>query len=129
MRRTLASLGALLLVLPGGAWAQDIGQNHGSLISPWRIIASLAFCLVLGGAAIFMLRRYSRWGNGAPSRANPIQRLRVVEQRHLGPQRSICLIEIDGHGYAAIFAAQAVSLVTLPREPSLRDVVAGEPAP
>jgi len=103
-----------LLVLASTAQAQALGQGGSEVtISPWRVIASLALCLALGATAIYALRR--RFGLGGDSLHKGLlgKRIRLVEQQYLGPQRSICLVEIDGKTYAALFAPQAAALVPL----------------
>lgn len=95
------------------AWAQAIGQTDQSLVSPWRVAAALVFCLVLGAGAIMVLRRRFGSARGAFPGTGATKRIRLLEQHYLGPQRSICLIEIDDRSYAAVFAAQAVSLVPM----------------
>lgn len=108
---------ALCLALAGtAAHAQEIGQNAAASISPWRVVSSLVLCLALGAVAIFALRR--RYGlNRLPLLGGEVpRRIKVIEQQALGPQRSLCLVEIDGCAYAALFAPQTATLVALASE-------------
>ena len=117
----LFSIALCLALTEAAAHAQAIGQNAATSISPWRVVASLMLCLALGAAAIFALRR--RYGlNRLPLLGGEVlRRIKVVEQQTLGPQRSLCLVEIDGRAYAALFAPQTATLVALASE------TAGEP--
>lgn len=114
MKSALPSL-LLFLALAAPAQAQAIGQAGDSGVSLWRVLLALLLCLGLGAAAVLVLRRHA--GRGLPFAALaggvPERRIRVVEQHYLGPQRSICLIEIDGRSYVALIAGQAASVMAL----------------
>jgi Flagellar biosynthesis protein, FliO len=114
MRLPYILAGFVLLLLGQAAPAQTLAQGSGGIdISPWRVIASLVLCLALGGGAIYALRRRFGILPLASATGPSTKRIRLVEQQYLGPQRSICLIEIDGQTYAALFAPQATALMPL----------------
>lgn len=113
MRRYLAFAPIFQAAFAHPALAQTIGQGSGVDVSIWRVLLSLLFCLALGACAIFLLR--GRFGSGRTRLlgSNGSRRIKLAEQQFLGPQRYICLIEIDGRPYAALFAPQAATLVPL----------------
>lgn len=113
LRSVPALIMTLLAAAAQPAQAQAIGQVATYSVSPWRIVASLMLCLALGAAAIFALRRRYGLGRLPLMGSEAARRIKVIEQQPLGPQRSICLIEIDGRGYAALFAPQTATLVPL----------------
>lgn len=111
----------IFVTVPQAAQAGTLGGGAGAAISVWRVIGALVLCLVLGTAAIFMLRRRYGFGAGGPLRAPPSRRIRVIEQQGLGPQRSLTLVEIDRRTYAALIAPGGASLVALDDGPDWQE--------
>lgn len=85
-----AAVSALLAAVPAGA-AEQAGQF--SLVGPMlQMIASLA--LVVG--IIFLFSHFaSRWMKHVAPGGMP-RYIRIVETRHLGPKKSLMLIEVGG---------------------------------
>lgn len=116
LRPTASKVVALVVIaIPQTAYAAPVGEGTGLAVSPWRVIGSLLLCLVLGAAAIFLLRRHYGLGRGSALRAPADRRIRVIEQQGLGPQRSLSLIEIDRQAYVALIAPGSATLVALER--------------
>jgi flagellar biogenesis protein FliO len=77
--------------------------------SIWRIISSLIFCLLLGAGVIFALRRKLPFANLYNKPGD--QRLRLLEQLSLTPQRSVYLISLDEEEYLLVFSHQGTSIL------------------
>lgn len=58
----------------------------------WRLVASLAFVLVVGGGVFYATRRWRR----APDKGGQNARIEMMHQFHVGPRRSIALIRVAG---------------------------------
>lgn len=106
------ALSIALVTLASDARAQTLGQAAGGTgVSPWRVLAALLLCAALAVVAVVVLRR--RYGTPGPflgALAQP-KRIQVIEQQYLGPQRSLCLIAIDGEEYLCLFTAQTATMV------------------
>jgi hypothetical protein len=120
MKRSLVLALTFQLGLAGPALAQTLGQGGGVEVSLWRVLLSLFFCVGLGAAAVYLLRKQMMqgrlelpWKRLGFAQPEVQRRIRVADQQFLGPQRSIYLIEIDGEPYAALFAPQAATLIPL----------------
>ncbi len=66
--------------------------------SPWelfrKMMLSVVVVIVLGGAALYVSRKV------LPRLANaPGKRVRIIETTHLGPRRSVHLLEVDNHRF------------------------------
>ncbi len=107
---------AMLMVTSQPALAQVIGQGGGVDVSIWRVVLSLMFCLALGAGAVLLLRRHFAPGQSGLRRGTAERRIKLVDQQFLGQQRSICLVEIDGKPFAALFSPQAASLLPLDQQ-------------
>jgi flagellar biogenesis protein FliO len=66
------------------------------------------FCIALAAGAIFALRR--KLPTGTLFKRVGADRLKLVDQILLGPQRGVYLIELDGKEYLALFSQQGASL-------------------
>jgi flagellar biogenesis protein FliO len=97
------------------ASAQQLAQGDGVEISVWRVIVSLLFCIALAAGAIFALRR--KLPHNSLFKRTDAQRLKLVEQISLGPQRGVYLIDLDGEEYLALLTQQGVSLTALGTAP------------
>lgn len=91
------------------AVAQRLGQGTGTDISIWRVILAMLFCLALGGAAIFVLRR--RFRGVRPRAFGRDRRLHLVENIRLSHQVDLCIVSRDGHEYLIVASPQGVTLV------------------
>lgn len=91
------------------AAAQRLGQGGGTDVPVWRVILALAFCLALGAAAIFLLRR--RYGGVRPRVFGQERRLQLVETLRLGHQANLCIVSRDGHEYLIAASPQGITLV------------------
>jgi flagellar biogenesis protein FliO len=103
---SVAILSALLAHAP--IQAQQLAQGGGVEISVWRVVFSFLFCITLAAGAIFALRR--KLPTSTLFKRVGADRLKLVEQISLGPQRGIYLIELDGKEYLALFSQQGASL-------------------
>jgi flagellar biogenesis protein FliO len=105
-----ARLGPLLMLFAAApAASQRLGQGAGTDISIWRVILALLFCLALGGAAIFVLRR--RFRGVRPRSFGRERRLQLVENIRLSHQVDLCIVSRDGHEYLIAASPQGVTLV------------------
>ena len=102
----VAMLPAILVHTPLAA--QQLAQGGGVEISVWRVVVSFLFCIALATGAIFALRR--KLPTSTLFKRVGADRLKLVEQISLGPQRGIYLIELDGKEYLALFSQQGASL-------------------
>lgn len=110
LARRALRLGPLLVAFTAApALAQRIGQGTGADISIWRVILALLFCLALGGAAIFVLRR--RFRGARPLAFGRDRRLQLIENIRLSHQVDLCLVSRDGHEYLIAASPQGVTLV------------------
>jgi flagellar biogenesis protein FliO len=93
----------------------QLEQVGGYDVSILRVILSLFFCLLLAVGGIFALRHHLQFKNrtGILWRAPELRRLEIVEQLTIGPQKSICLLTIDGNDYVVVFSVNAVSLTPI----------------
>jgi flagellar biogenesis protein FliO len=110
MRVRLAHTFAVLVVALAHtpAAAQTLAKGDGVDVSIWRVIISLLLCFALAAGAIFALRH--KFPATALLKRVRGERLKLVDQISLGPQRGIYLIELDGKEYLALFSQQCVSL-------------------
>lgn len=88
--------------------AQQLAQGDGVDVSIWRVVISLLFCIALAAGAIFALRR--KLPTSTLFKRVGINRLKLVDQISLGPQRGVYLIELDGREYLVLFSQQGASL-------------------
>ena len=88
--------------------AQVLARGNGVDVSILRIVISLLFCIALAAGAIFALRL--KLPAGALFKRVGANRLTLVDQISLGPQRGVYLIELDGKEYLALFSQQGASL-------------------
>lgn len=110
LARRAMCLGPFLMVLTATpAAAQRLGQAAGTDISIWRVILALLFCLALGGAAIFVLRR--RFRGVRPLAFGRDRRLQLIENIRLSHQVDLCIVSRDGHEYLIAASPQGVTLV------------------
>jgi len=58
----------------------------------WRLAASIAFIIVVGGALFYASRRWKR----NPDKGGQAARIEMMHQFHVGPKRSIALIRVAG---------------------------------
>lgn len=58
----------------------------------WRMVASLAFVIVVGGGLFYASRRWRR----VPDKGGQTARIEMMHQFHVGPRRSIALIRVAG---------------------------------
>lgn len=58
----------------------------------WRLAASVAFIIVVGGALFYASRRWKR----SPDKGGQAARIEMMHQFHVGPRRSIALIRVAG---------------------------------
>src|SRR5437868_10619943 len=108
--RRVLRLGPLLMALAGApAAAQRLGQGAGTDISIWCVILALLFCLALGGAAIFVLRR--RFRGVRPIAFGRERRLQLIENMRLSHQVDLCIVSRDGQEYLIAASPQGVTLV------------------
>lgn len=70
--------------------SDKVAKSESSLI--WRLVGSIAFIGVVGGALIFASRRWKREKNKGGEKA----RIEVLHQFHMGPKRSVALIRVAG---------------------------------
>jgi flagellar biogenesis protein FliO len=121
IRTSCRAICALALVLlHSAARAQQLGHGQGVEVSVWRVVGSLAFCLVLAAGAVFALRHKlpeGRWLKKANA-----GRLKLKEHLPLGQQRGLYLIEVDGREYLALFSQQGVSLSIIDGRPGAIDL-------
>jgi len=103
----LAPLLMLLAAMPAGA--QRLGQGAGADVSIWRVILALFFCLALGAAAIFFLRR--RYRGARPLAFGRERRLQLVENLRLSHQVDLCIVSRDGREYLVAASPQGVTVV------------------
>jgi flagellar biogenesis protein FliO len=110
LARRALRLGPVLMALATTpAAAQRLGQGTGTDISIWRVILALLFCLVLGGAAIFVLRR--RFRGVRPRAFGRDRRLQLIENIRLSHQVDLCIVSRDGHEYLIAASPQGTTLV------------------
>jgi flagellar biogenesis protein FliO len=105
-KHIFAILPALLAHAP--AQAQQLAQGGGIEISVWRVVFTFLFCIALAAGAIFALRR--KLPTSTLFKRVGADRLKLVEQISLGPQRGIYLIELDGKEFLVLFSQQGASL-------------------
>jgi flagellar biogenesis protein FliO len=122
-----ARLGPLLMLFAATpAASQRLGQGAGTDISIWRVILALLFCLALGGAAIYVLRR--RFRGVRPLAFGRERRLELHENMRLSHQVDLCIVSRDGHEYLIATSPQGVTLVDRgPFEALSQEAVAGPP--
>lgn len=103
----LAPLLMLLAAMPAGA--QRLGQGAGTEVSIWRVILALFFCLALGAAAIFFLRR--RYRGARPLSFGRERRLQLVENLRLSHQVDVCIVSRDGREYLVAASPHGVTMI------------------
>lgn len=103
----LGAVGACFAAAP--AFAQRLGQGMGTEVPVWRVILALAFCLALGAAAIFVLRR--RFKGARPLAFGRDRRLVLVESLRLGHQVDLCIVSRDGHEYLIAAGPHGAALI------------------
>lgn len=91
------------------AAAQRLGQGGGTEISLWRVMLALIFCVAIGAAAIFLLRR--RYRGVRPLAFRRERRLQLVENMRLSHQVDLCIVSRDGREYLIAASPQGVTLV------------------
>jgi flagellar biogenesis protein FliO len=91
------------------AAAQRIGQGAGAEVSMWRVILALLFCLALGAAVVFLLRR--RFRGARPLSFGREKRLQLVENMRLSHQVDLCIVSRDGHEYLIAASPHGVTVV------------------
>jgi flagellar biogenesis protein FliO len=91
------------------AMAQRLGQGGGTDVSIWRVVLALLFCLALGGAAIFVLRR--RYRGARPLSFGRERRLQLFENIRLSHQVDLCIVSRDGQEYLIAASPQGVTVV------------------
>jgi flagellar biogenesis protein FliO len=101
-RRTLRFLNLLIVVIvPGAAFAQKLGQGGGDEVSAWRVVGALLLCLLLALAGAWALKMRMSGGSALP---RPLitrlgaqgRRLQLVESLRLGAQVDLCIVSCDG---------------------------------
>jgi flagellar biogenesis protein FliO len=97
------------------AFARPLAQGNGIEISVWRVVVSLLFCIALAAGAIFALRR--KLPQNSLFKRTGSERLKLVEQISLGPQRGVYLIELDKKEYLALLTQQGGSLTVVGKSP------------
>lgn len=103
----LGPLPAALVAAP--AAAQRLGQGTGTDVPILRVIIALGFCLALGAAAIFLLRR--RYRGARPLAFGRERRLQLVENLRLSHQVDLCIVSRDGREYLIASSPQGVTVV------------------
>lgn len=110
--RAVAAAPALCLaalVAAGPAAAQRLGQGEGTDVPIWRVILALGFCLALGVAATFLLKR--RYRGVRPRAFGRERRLQLIENLRLSHQVDLCIVSRDGHEYLIAAGPQGVTMV------------------
>jgi flagellar protein FliO/FliZ len=87
---TAAAEGKKESEIPVFTKSEKVAKSESSLV--WRLIGSLAFIAVVGGALIFAGRRWKSEKNKGGEKA----RVEMLHQFHLGPKRSVALIRVAG---------------------------------
>jgi flagellar biogenesis protein FliO len=109
VRRVLRFAPLVMLSTAMPATAQRLGQGAGADISIWRVLLALLFCLALGAAAIFLLRR--RYRGARPLAFGRERRLQLVENIRLSHQVDLCIVSRDGREYLIATSPQGVTVV------------------
>ncbi len=73
----------------------------------WRLAASLAFVLIVGGGLIYATRRWRR----TPDKGGQTARIEMMHQFHIGPRRSIALIRVAGETLLVGITEQNINML------------------
>jgi flagellar protein FliO/FliZ len=92
------------------AFSQRLGQASETDVPIWRVLLALAFCLALGVAAIFVLRRRFR-GARPLAFGRGERRLALVESLRLSHQVDLCIVTRDGREYLIAAGPQGATLL------------------
>lgn len=69
----------------------------------WQMFSSILVILLLGGAALFVIKKVLPRLGIAPASAaaapGPRERMKVIDTLRLGPQRQVHLLEVEGRRY------------------------------
>ncbi len=96
----------LSLLLPSAALAAATGGGGTGWAEVFRMLAGLG--IVLG--ILFLLYAVVRRGFGPIPGARDSQ-LKIVEMRHLGPRKSLCLVEVRGKEFLLGVASERIDLL------------------
>jgi flagellar biogenesis protein FliO len=121
----LAALASFAGAVP--ALAQTLGQGADNDLPWWRVIGSLIFCLVLAGAAAFVLRDRVPMLRGLRpllERRRP-GRLRLIESTRLAQQVDVCLLRCDDNDL--LIAVSPQGAVLLSTQPAPAEAADNEP--
>jgi hypothetical protein len=78
------------------AFADALGQAPDDGIGIWRVVASFVFCVLLGAAAILILRARSGGLPAISFTGSKARRLVSVETLRLGPKSALSIVACDG---------------------------------
>ena len=118
-RPALPVIGSLSLVsLCSFVWAtpvlaQTLGQGTDNELPWWRVIGSLIFCLVLAGAAAFVLRDRIPMLRGLRPLLDRRRdgRLQLVESARIAQQVDVCLVRCDQEELLIAVSPQGATLL------------------
>jgi len=100
--------------LTAPALAQQLGQATEDSVSPWRVLAALIFCILLGFGALAAMRRWNLqlpvWPIFSGSSAGT-RRLRIIETLRVAPQVQLCLIACDEETLLLAASPQGVTVL------------------
>jgi flagellar protein FliO/FliZ len=85
--------------------SEKVTKSENSLIM--RLIASLAFIGIVGGAMVFAGRRWKR----DKDKGGDKTRIEVLHQYHLGPKRTLALVRVAGEAVLIGCTDQSVNLL------------------
>lgn len=81
----------------------------------WQMFSSIIVILLLGGAALFVIKKVLPRLGISPAAAaapGPRGRMKVIETLRLGPQRQVHLLEVEGKRYLVGHTASNITMLT-----------------